>query len=41
MARVVHRLVRYGAAYVKRTEQKVRELMEKKLKRRARELGSR
>ena len=43
LARIVYHLVRYGAAYVKQTEEayaaQVRERQEKQLRRRARELG--
>jgi transposase len=43
LARIVYHLVRYGAAYVKRTEEayaeQVRERLEKQLRRRAKELG--
>ena len=43
LARIVYHLVRYGAAYVKKTEddyaEQVRERLEKQLRRRAKELG--
>ena len=43
LARIVYHLVRYGAAYVRRTEdayaEQVRARQEKQLKRRAQELG--
>ena len=43
LARIVYHLVRYGVAYVKKTEEayaeQVRERLERQLRRRARELG--
>ena len=43
LTRIVYHLVRYGVAYVKRTEEayaeQVRERLERQLRRRARELG--
>lgn len=43
LARIVYHLVRFGGAYVKRTEseyaEQVRERLEKQLRRRAKELG--
>ena len=43
LARIVYRLMRFGEAYVKKTEeaytQEVRERLEKPLKRRAKEMG--
>jgi hypothetical protein len=43
LGRIVYHLVRYGAAYVKETEEayaeQVRQRLEKQLRRRARELG--
>ena len=43
LARIVYHLVRYGVAYVKKTEEayaeQVRQRLEKQLHRRARELG--